>query len=147
MARRLALPLLALLALAPLALAADGEAATVGVRERGYDLAFDPARVEVGAGETVTFRPDRLFAHTLTAEDGSFDTGRTDPGQSSTFEAPAEAGEYAFVCSFHPQMVGTLVVTGEAAEESGARPVPAAAAPLAALAVLGAVALLASRRR
>ena len=48
--------------------------------------------------------------HTLTAEDGSFDTGSFDKSQPGTFTAPAKPGTYKIVCKIHPSMHGTLTV-------------------------------------
>ncbi len=74
------------------------------------DFAFDPATVAVAAGATVTWTNRDAAPHTATAEDGSFDTGRLDQGQAGTaaFDRP---GTYAYVCSFHPNMPGTVEVT------------------------------------
>lgn len=46
--------------------------------------------------------------HTVTATDGSFDSGPLEPGQ--TFRATLASGAYPYVCAFHPSMRGTLVV-------------------------------------
>jgi len=48
--------------------------------------------------------------HTITAEDGSFDTGAFDKADPGSFTAPSEPGTYDFVCSIHPSMHGTLTV-------------------------------------
>jgi plastocyanin len=48
-------------------------------------------------------------AHTVTAEDRSFDTGEIDSGQtgSLTFSRP---GTYRYHCTPHPFMKGEIVV-------------------------------------
>lgn len=48
--------------------------------------------------------------HTLTAEDGSFDTGPFDASKPGSFTSPATPGTYPFVCKVHPSMRGTLTV-------------------------------------
>ena len=48
--------------------------------------------------------------HTVTADNGSFDSGRIGPNGTATIVAPAAPGSYRFTCLIHPQMVGTLVV-------------------------------------
>jgi plastocyanin len=51
-------------------------------------------------------------AHTVTSSSGGFNTGDIDPGASKTFEAPTKPGRYAYLCSIHQFMMGTLVVSG-----------------------------------
>jgi len=50
-------------------------------------------------------------AHTLTAVDGSFDTGTLNQNESAAFNAPAAPGTYEYFCSIHPSMVATITVT------------------------------------
>jgi plastocyanin len=85
------------------------------------DFAFDPGEVEVPAGSTVTWQNHGEAPHTVTAGDGTFDSGLIAAGATwaRTFTTP---GTYAFVCQFHPEMVGTVVVSASA---------PAAASPSA----------------
>jgi manganese oxidase len=78
---------------------------------------FDPKEVKVKAGTTVTWT-DSGGRHTVTSEDGSFDSGRLTAGQSyeHKFEKP---GVYPYYCNFHggrggKDMAG--VVTVEAAQ-------------------------------
>ncbi|GGL35324.1 hypothetical protein GCM10010095_20840 [Streptomyces anthocyanicus] len=50
-------------------------------------------------------------AHTVTATKGdAFDISSVTGGESGKFTALSEASEYAFVCTFHPNMTGTLIV-------------------------------------
>jgi plastocyanin len=86
----------------------NGEGAAVAiVDDDGFG--FEPAEVTVAAGGTVTWSHEGSVAHTVTAEDGSFDSGSLSGGD--TFEEVFEdAGSYAYVCSFHPGMQGTVTV-------------------------------------
>lgn len=80
------------------------------VRIRGF--AFLPAEVKVRAGATVTVMNEDSAPHTMTATEGdAFDTDTIEGGASATFTAPSKPGSYPFVCSLHPQMKGTLVVS------------------------------------
>lgn len=74
------------------------------------DFAFGPATLEIPAGTTVTWTNRDDAPHTATADDGSFGSGRLDDGGSFsfTFDIP---GTYPYHCDFHPQMMGTIVVT------------------------------------
>jgi plastocyanin len=50
--------------------------------------------------------------HTLTADDGSFNTGGLDGGATIAITAPDVPGTYSFVCNIHPSMTGSLTVDG-----------------------------------
>ncbi|MGH1504238.1 MAG: cupredoxin domain-containing protein [Acidimicrobiales bacterium] len=50
--------------------------------------------------------------HTLTANDGSFDTGNLDGGGRAQLTLPTTPGTYSFFCAVHPSMTGTLTVAG-----------------------------------
>lgn len=86
--------------------------------------AFSPASISVRAGGTITFANDDDRAHTVTARDGSFDSGVLGAGGrwSRTFRA---AGTFRYLCAIHPDMTGTVTVPSA----SGAVPPPAPAAP------------------
>ncbi|MEX2556104.1 MAG: copper-containing nitrite reductase [Actinomycetota bacterium] len=72
--------------------------------------AYDPAVIRVKAGTTVTWTNGDEVAHTVTADDGSFDSGFLNAGQSwsHTFTEP---GTYAYHCIPHPWMKGTVFVS------------------------------------
>ena len=70
-------------------------------------MKFNPAALTVAVGDTVTFTNADGAPHTGTAENGSFDTGRLNKGQSATVTILA-AGEVAYKCTFHPMMKGTV---------------------------------------
>lgn len=66
--------------------------------------------IEPGAEVTVTNEDN--VGHTVTSdEDGLFDV-EVGPGETVTFTAPAEPGEYSYFCIPHPAMVSSLVVEG-----------------------------------
>lgn len=101
--------------------ASDGGAATTAAPTGGggsgdavtiADFAFDPDALEVRVGDTVTFANEDDAAHTATADEGdpvAFDTGDI-PGGSSKEVTFDEAGEYAYSCSIHEYMKGTVRV-------------------------------------
>ncbi|UUL75620.1 cupredoxin domain-containing protein [Pseudarthrobacter sp. Fe7] len=63
----------------------------------------------VPAGSTVTVMNMDNQAHTVTADDGSFDAV-VKAGTSITFTAPAKPGTYTYHCTYHSNMHGTLTV-------------------------------------
>ena len=74
---------------------------------RGF--AFAPADLVVSAGIEITWTNDDPAPHTVTAEDGSFDSGTLQPGQ--TFSVAIEGnGPVTYRCQIHPDMVGTITV-------------------------------------
>lgn len=71
--------------------------------------AFKPASLTVAAGTTVTVQNKDGFAHTVTADDGSFDTSSIAGGTTATVDLPS-AGTFAFHCAIHTSMKGAFVV-------------------------------------
>jgi plastocyanin len=80
-----------------------------GAIVRIQGLAFHDGHLEVAAGTTVEWRNDDPLAHTVTFRDGSVSSPLIEPGHTwrHTFEKP---GTYAFYCTPHPFMQGTVVV-------------------------------------
>jgi plastocyanin len=90
-----------------------GSAPTPGDGAAGVSISnfkFAPATLTVKRGGRVTVTNDDSTAHTATADDGrSFDTGTLQPGDAKAV-APSKPGRYAYHCSIHPFMHGTIVV-------------------------------------
>ena len=99
------------------------------------NFAFDPVSVTVPAGTTVAWTNADAAPHTVTALDGTFDSGIFDPGGGFSWEFTAP-GTFPYRCNLHPQMQGTVVVTDEVgnAPAAAAAEEPAPAAPAAAAA-------------
>jgi plastocyanin len=70
---------------------------------------YQPAEVTVNAGETVKWENQDIVPHTVTADDGSFQSGTIDPGKSWSY-TPKTAGRFTYTCTPHPNMHGVLVV-------------------------------------
>jgi plastocyanin len=74
---------------------------------------FSLTDLTVASGQEFTLDNQGDAAHTLTADDGSFDSGEVTAGsQSDPLTAPNEPGSYPFHCEIHPAMKATLTVEG-----------------------------------
>jgi amicyanin len=102
-------------ALAPLAAQTKTAGATVQID----NFTFEPARLTVKAGTTVTWTNRDDIPHAVASNDRAFKSKvlDTDETYSFTFTTP---GEYSYFCSLHPHMTGTIVV--EAATGSATSP-------------------------
>ena len=72
-------------------------------------IAYNPATLSVVPGHEVVWRfEDNGVKHTVTADDGSFTSGRRTEGEfRHMFGQP---GEYAYRCEVHSRMKGKVVV-------------------------------------
>ena len=73
------------------------------------NMEFTPSQLTVHAGDRVVFSNKDLFPHTVTADDGSFDSHSIAPNATWTYR-PKQAGAHAYKCSFHPTMTGKIIV-------------------------------------
>ena len=77
------------------------------------DFKFSPATITIHVGDTITWTNNGPAPHTATASNGSFDTGNLNKGQSASHTF-TQAGTFAYICSIHPFMHGTVVVLANA---------------------------------
>src|SRR5919199_5091029 len=63
-------------------------------------FAFNPGELHVAPGQTVVWTNNGEFAHTVTADDGSFDSSLLDPGAQFIMEFDTP-GVYAYYCQPH----------------------------------------------
>jgi plastocyanin len=73
------------------------------------DFMFRPARLVVAPGTTVVWTNGGQVVHTVTADDGSFDSGAIESGQRKAIVL-SSAGSFTFHCTPHPFMRGEVVV-------------------------------------
>jgi plastocyanin len=100
-----------------LALAGPAWAASRDVSIDGF--AYDPDPLTIEVGDTVTWTNEDPIAHTVTADDGAFDSGSL-AGDATFDRTFATAGTFAYHCTVHEAMTGTIVV--RAAADAGASP-------------------------
>ena len=74
------------------------------------NFSFQPASITVPAGGTVVWTNEDSVPHTITANDGSFDSGSIGGGSQyeHTFSQP---GTYRYHCAIHPSMTGEVIVS------------------------------------
>ena len=83
--------------------------APAGTSVRMAGSRFEPVTLTIAAGATVRWFNDDALPHTVTASDGSWDSGNLSPGGSyeRRFDSP---GTYAYLCLYHPGMTGAIEV-------------------------------------
>ncbi len=72
---------------------------------------FSPDNITlvIGVNNTVTWTNNDSSIHTVTANDGSFDSGYLNPGATFTYTF-TEPGVYEYHCQIHPWMIGYVTV-------------------------------------
>ncbi len=70
---------------------------------------YAPESITIKAGDTITWTNEGSLVHTVTPDDGSFDSGVLNKGDvwTHTFATP---GTYAYHCTPHPWMKSTVIV-------------------------------------
>ena len=103
---------LALLLLAPLSIPRVGEAAQFNI-SMGQNH-FSSPTISINVGDVVVWRNTDSIAHTVTANDGSYDSGTMQPGGVFTY-AFNTPGTYSYRCLIHSGMIGTITVNSTSA--------------------------------
>jgi predicted lipoprotein with Yx(FWY)xxD motif/plastocyanin len=86
--------------------AAGGQATGQTVKVDIMNFAFSPKVLTVAPGTTVLWTNNDSTAHTVTADNGGFDSGNLGPGASFRFTF-AKAGTFAYYCRYHGGPGGT----------------------------------------
>ena len=105
-----ALPLAALIIL-------PGQAQNAPVAVSIDNFTFNPQKLTVKAGTTVTWTNKDDIPHAIAAVNKQFKSKTLDTGDgyAFTFTTP---GSYEYFCSLHPHMTGTVVVEAAAGENT-----------------------------
>lgn len=72
------------------------------------DVAFTPAQIAVHVGDTVAWNNADIVAHTATSEEGGFDADVPPGGKRSV--VMTRPGKFGYLCRYHPNMEGRIVV-------------------------------------
>lgn len=80
-------------------------------------FSFQPDSITIAAGSTVLWTNEDSAPHTVTADDGSFESGRMNRGDEfeHTFLQP---GTYEYHCALHPSMRAEVIVSEAEAASS-----------------------------
>jgi len=102
------------LLLAAVLATSQARAATIEVKIDNFT--FSPQQITVKAGDTVTWTNRDDIPHTVTSKTMAFRSKAmdTDDKFSFTFTTP---GAYAYFCSLHPHMTGSVVVEASTGEK------------------------------
>ncbi len=73
------------------------------------NLSFTPATLEVTKGDKITWTNNDTVAHTVTSDNGKFESGQLAPGKTFEFTFN-EMGTFSYHCSNHPTMKATITV-------------------------------------
>src|SRR5215217_6660407 len=90
------------------------------------DFDFEPADVAIQPGDTIMWVNEGNTPHTVTSDDGRFDSEVLNPGDSFRLTFP-EAGTFSYHCEIHPSMTGSVTVG--ASGGGGGTPMEQPAAP------------------
>lgn len=72
---------------------------------------YNPNPIEINVGYTVTWINDDSSPHTVTSSNGStLDSDLMERGETFGFTFD-NVGEYPYLCTLHPSMVGIVIVT------------------------------------
>ena len=87
-----------------LAVAAQGQ--THRIEMKSVD--FVPAQVTVRVGDTLEWENSDIVAHTATSKEAGFDVNVLPKRRGST--VVKAAGTFNYICRYHPNMKGQIVV-------------------------------------
>jgi len=73
------------------------------------NTAFNPASITVSVNTTIKWTNKDGFAHTVTSNSSLFDSGTINSGGTYSHQFTS-AGTYAYHCTFHASMTGTVIV-------------------------------------
>ena len=87
-----------------------GNGTVVRIVDDAESNSYSPNPIEVKVGQTITWVNDDSTIHTVTSNDGTFDSDILQRGETfnHTFD---RQGAYPYFCNLHAAMVGTVSVS------------------------------------
>jgi hypothetical protein len=92
------------------------------------DFFFEPADATIGSGDSIIFVNEGNEPHTVTADDGQFDSGPLNPGESVAVSFDG-SGILTYHCEIHPRMVGSVTVGQNVGGQSAPEGAPVSEEP------------------
>jgi len=83
---------------------------TVTIQGNSASNSYAPNPVTMRVGQTIAWRNADSITHTATQDSGGFNTGSVAAGATSAATMMNTAGAFAYHCTIHPGMVGTINV-------------------------------------
>ena len=83
---------------------------TVTIQANNASNSYAPNPVSMRLGQTIAWRNADSITHTATQDSGGFNTGSVAAGATSAATMMNTAGTFAYHCTIHPGMVGTINV-------------------------------------
>lgn len=83
--------------------------ATSGTAINIANFAFSPATLTINTGTKVIWINNDGTAHTVTSDNGTFNSGNLAPNASFSFTFNS-AGTFTYHCAIHSSMIGTIIV-------------------------------------
>jgi plastocyanin len=114
---RIAALVVGIAALAPSAAFATSQSVVI------QNFTFQPQTATINVGESITWLNTDGLNHTATSDSGMFDTGAI-PASGNRTVSFSTAGSYAYHCSIHTTMHGTIVVLGATSTPAPPTPTP-----------------------
>ena len=98
------------------------ESASQEVAVEVVDSAFEPEELTIDPGTTVVWAQTGSLPHTVTADDGTFDSGDMAAGDTFSFTFQEE-GTYPYYCEYHGgeggQGMSGVIIVGDGGEDTG----------------------------
>lgn len=73
-------------------------------------MAFQPAVIEIKAGDTIVWQNKDVVPHTVTAKEQHIESGEIGMGKSWRYQVK-KPGTIRYICGYHPMMQGQILVT------------------------------------
>lgn len=70
---------------------------------------FGPQEITISRGATVKWTNNDAVAHTVTSDNGKFESGQITQGKTFQFTFN-DTGTFTYHCSVHPSMTGKIIV-------------------------------------
>lgn len=83
---------------------------TVTIQANNGSNSYAPNPVTMRVGQTIAWRNADTITHTATQDNAGFNTGSVSAGATSASTMMSTAGTFAYHCTIHPGMVGTVTV-------------------------------------